>query len=83
MKKARRRIGRIQWRKSRLSWEFSQDGLESQFFRTKLQAIERGAVRMRWLWEQLGDLSQLVIYNRNGRIASERTFGKDPVRHSG
>jgi hypothetical protein len=34
-------------------------------------------------WEQDGELSQLRIFGKNGRIQSERTYGRDPRRFPG
>jgi hypothetical protein len=57
-------------------------GVTVQRYRRKVDAVASGKRRCRQTWT-LGVLAQLVIYGRNGRIQSERTFGKDPRKYQG
>ena len=50
---------------------------------TKKWVVWRAAYWRRCAWEDEGELSQLIIYKRNGQIQSERSYGRDPRRSKG
>ena len=52
----------------------------SRVFDTKREAVNEGARRGREI-EKDGGLAQLRIKGENGRVQSERTYGKDPRRY--
>lgn len=55
----------------------------SMIFATKRNAIEDGRRIAREAWEVHGTPCQLVVHNRDGRIAFEHTYGRDPERFKG
>lgn len=50
---------------------------------TKAHAISIAAEEARAVWKLLGDLTQVVVHAKDGRICFERTYGKDPARRKG
>jgi hypothetical protein len=79
----KRRIYKVRWDKDEQEWfMLHPDGGRSGFSR-KPQAVEFGAECARGEWKFTGTLTQLRVYNKNGRIAFERTYGKDPKRRKG
>ena len=51
-------------------------------YSTKKQTVAAGVELCRRVWES-GSLSQLLIKGLDGKIKSERTYGKDPERSKG
>ena len=59
-------------------WMLKAAGGSETPYRTKQEAIRAGAAEGR-----RNGYAQLIIKGRNGRIQSERTYGKDPRRTKG
>jgi hypothetical protein len=59
-------------------WTLNISGGAETRFPTKTEAVRAGASEGRH-----NGHSQLIIKGRNGRIQSERTYGKDPRRTKG
>lgn len=75
-----REIYSIRWdRRSRL-WICPQLG---SYLSHKLPFVAMLARKLRRRWKFAHVLCQLRIYGKNGRIQSERTYGKDPRRFKG
>lgn len=89
--KEKRRVYRVRWVKERTCWIFA------VFFRgksvydgdsawganlIKKDCVDAAAACCR---DRLatGKTSQLVVHNKDGRVAFERTYGKDPRRSKG
>ena len=49
----------------------------------KTMAVGIAAAMCRDEWRWFGTLWQLVIHCKDGVFQSERTYGRDPVRHKG
>jgi hypothetical protein len=52
-------------------------------WKTKAAAVTFFAARLREAWQEHGQLGQLVVCRRDGSIAFERTYGRDPRRTPG
>lgn len=50
---------------------------------TKAEAVYYAAEEARARWRVNGELTQVVVKNKNGRIGREMTYGKDPKRSKG
>lgn len=50
---------------------------------TKRAAVSQARTWARKRWENTGQTAQLVVHNRNGRLAFEHTYGRDPERRRG
>lgn len=79
-KKSRRVVYRVKPRRGR--WILSSPGLR-KFFDTKAEAVALGRAIARSMWEDMGNLSQLVIHKADGKIQTEHTYGADPRRSKG
>jgi hypothetical protein len=70
----------IRWQKHTQRWVCRElqwdDGLKAGL----VQSVARYCVAR---WENEGKLGQLRIFGKNGRIQSERTYGRDPRRFPG
>lgn len=81
-----RTIFRIAWSAREGRWVLSRRSatasFEPQTFRFKVYAIAVAAQRCREL-ERGGELAQLVVHGKSGRIQFERTYGADPERSRG
>jgi hypothetical protein len=87
---ARRRIGGAQPKREIFEIEPRDDGKfalqrersqrASRVFDKKSDAVKEGGRRGREI-ERAGGLAQLRIKGQNGRVESERTYGKDPRRY--
>lgn len=49
----------------------------------KTEAVATGVLWARDDWKFRGHKTQLKVYKKNGQIAYERTYGKDPERSKG
>lgn len=63
------------------SWKVQGPGQPKSFTR-KYAATKWARKTCRELWKG-GQLAQLVVHKRNGRIQDEFTYGKDPRRTKG
>lgn len=79
--KAKRVVFRVSWNARLKEWVVKGNG-RCYYWRTKAAAIEDGIFAAAYLHD-LGALTQLVIHNKDGKIAEERTYGADPVRRKG
>ena len=77
-------VFRVRFDKKRKRWNIvhPNDGVVA-WRRTKFLTVQLGAQRARDVYKSSGTFSQLVVHNKNGRIAFERTYGGDPRRSKG
>jgi hypothetical protein len=81
---AKRIIFRVRWVKTIKRWQVTQEGTAMfESVNVKTEAISIGANYAKSMLESEGSPSQLVVHNKNGRIAFERTYGNDPRRSKG
>lgn len=61
------------------------DGMREIFSRwsTKARAVASAVEEARARWRISGELTQVVVMNKDGRISREMTYGKDPARRKG
>lgn len=79
----KRIIYRIRYRKLDRAWAVMGKWKRVlEMWDTKPDAIWSACTRARGDWKR-GDVAQVMIFKKNGQIQSERTFGRDPVRHKG
>jgi hypothetical protein len=64
-------------------WVLHVEGEEKFAWTTKEYALteSRRYARVRWL--KHGELGQLVVHGKDGRIRFEATYGRDPRRYKG
>lgn len=67
------------------SWQIRGPGVTTpdRWHAAKTTAVHAAASLARSRWQTFGQLGQVVIHGKDGRIQSERTYGKDPRRHRG
>ena len=90
MKLPKRSVFRVEWNQKARCWGVLAPGkwgtgvnpLVTE--RTKADAVVRGALIARRIWEgSHRQISQLVVHCKDGHIAFERTYGRDPKRTKG
>lgn len=54
-----------------------------EFWSYKTEAVDEGRALARGTWFYEDRPAQLVVHNRDGRIAFENTYGRDPARRKG
>lgn len=74
---------RIEWSKLQACWVLLSFNEVLQSWALKRDAVHEGSSYVRALHELDKSPSQLVIKGKDGKIQSERTYGKDPVRYKG
>lgn len=79
--KAKRIVVRVQYKK--LWWTITAPGQRPRTLPTKRAAVEVASWECDYTWRNSGIRTQLVIYRKDGKIQSERTYGADPVRRKG
>ncbi len=83
-KRPKRMVWRVKWLKSLKRWRIfdpryhPEDNI-SYFHKEDAVYSARRSALSRWMFNC--DLSQLVIYGKNGRIQREFTYGRDPKRY--
>jgi hypothetical protein len=83
---SKRIIYELRWSKANDQWMLSRRGevpFKYMGWLNKKASIASAATIARTHHEENGKLTQLVVRNKNGRIAFERTYGKDPRRRKG
>lgn len=80
---SRRKI-RVRWFNTVSLWGF-RDTFEEQEHRyaRKEDAVWAARYLARGRWRNNGELTQLIVCGKNGRIQYENTYGKDPRRSKG
>ena len=82
----KRKVFRLRWSSLNRMWQLLSGALVVQDFYPWLHFNKKRCVRWSadWIRGQEG-LSQLRVFNKNGRIAFERTYPRssDPKRHKG
>ena len=82
--KAKRIVVRVQYRKAQDMWAVKRPGVRGDgFYVYKADAVTTAAWECDYTWRNSGVKTQLVIYRKDGKIQSERTYGADPVRRKG
>lgn len=66
----------------RKGWRIRLNGHDVCIRATKASAVSDAVSMARSDWKR-GFLAQVKIHNRDGRLAEERTYGKDPKRYKG
>lgn len=69
--------------KARHGWRVLTPAGEVSTSPTKRVAVSHARRWARSRWENHGELCQLVVHGRNGRIQYEHTYGRDPRRRKG
>lgn len=64
-------------------WKVTCNGEIRGHFDTQNEAIQAAATTCRSRWANFGDLSELKIMGRNGKIRDSRSYGKDPRKTPG
>jgi hypothetical protein len=84
MPKQKRRVITVRWETKAGVWWVIERGSNKPIaiFVHKLFAIRRGRAEARGHYG-MGGLAQLVVKNKNQRIAFENTYGLDPRRSKG
>lgn len=66
-----------------LAWTVTRDGERLATHRTKAGAVEFATTTARCAWRTRGQLGQVRIKGRKGKIQDERTYGADPIKTKG
>ena len=82
MKPKKRRVYRVKWDSEDRVWRIAFPGWGSYVEFRKADAV-RGAVEAANGSAYAGFLAQVIIYKKNGKIQSERTYGRDPRKYPG
>lgn len=88
MAKRKRVVYRVHYVGRRTYWAVTMVNLagwkrELGQFDLKSHAIDCAVEEAKARRALTGELTQVVVHNKNGRIAFERTYGKDPARRKG
>lgn len=67
----------VRWSKKDGVWNISGPGYEWSYHYTKVKAVEEG----RWVAKRSS--TELVVYNKDGRIAWRNSYGNDPRSRKG
>lgn len=59
-------------------WKVTCNGEMRALLVTQKDAIDAAVTACRSRWKNFGDLSELKIMGRNGKIRDSRTYGNDP-----
>lgn len=78
----KREVWSVRWNKGSELWDILCERWHVASEATKKLAVSDAADRCRSR-QAVGELVQLKVYNKNGRIAFERTYGRDPRRTKG
>lgn len=70
----------IRWRRDTVSWVCRELLWDEVPKASLVRSVAEYCVAR---WQNEGELSQLRIFGKNGRIQSERTYGRDPKRFPG
>ena len=86
--KKKRLIYEVRYDRDEKRWTMAPRGVSPLVtYRTKAEAEEWGRTKARNYWEAHGIPTQLLIYNKNGRIGrggrSEASYGCDSKRRKG
>jgi hypothetical protein len=79
----RRRVYRVQYHRRTRRWEARQSRLLVISMPRKADVVRWTRHHLRWQWSDRGELCQLVIHGKDGRIQTEHTYGRDPRRSKG
>lgn len=84
----KRIVYRVHYNRAEKDWSVtwkSLDGYVNEMapFDTKGDAVYVAVDEARARWKVNGELTQVVVKNKNGRIGREMTYGKDPKRRKG
>ncbi len=83
---AKRIVFSVRWIHADSSWSFvrgSNEDIGFDQYTTKTKAVKIGSRYCRDLRNSEGTPTQLRVFNKNGRISFERTYGRDPRRYEG
>lgn len=78
-----REVYTVRWNRNARRWHCPQLGLTNVERENKVAFVYRLAVKLHRRWKFAHVLCQLKVFGKNGRIQSERTYGKDPKRYPG
>ena len=75
-------VGRIgMWGVTRIGPDGFKDRIQNT--PTKALAVALAVEEARGRWRLTGQLTQVVVHSKDGRISWERTYGQDPARRKG
>lgn len=77
-----RAVYRVTWSRREAEWWVRLPTGAASRHGTRADAVGHGRELARWDWDH-GKLAQLVVHRRDGKIAFERTYGRDPRRRRG
>ena len=80
---AKREVWSVRWVSHDRLWHVENGGRLIGRYLLKNNAVFAGAANARSRWNDEEILAQLKVFNKNGRIAFERSYGKDPRRTKG
>lgn len=66
-----------------LQWTVTRDGDRLATYATQAAAVEFATTTARCAWQTRGQLGQVLIKGRKGKIRDERTYGADPTETKG
>ena len=64
-------------------WTVARDGERLATFERKADAVQFATTTARCAWRTCGQLGQVLIKARTGKIRDERTYGRDPATTKG
>ena len=80
----KRWIYRVQWDKKSKAWVLTYPNKFQKYgFAVKADAVVEGRECARHAYQANGDLTQLVVHKKDGKIQFENTYGKDPSKYPG
>jgi hypothetical protein len=83
-KKTKRLIYRVEWNKKSNGWVLTYPNKFQKYcWPVKADAVAEGRECARTAHEANGDLTQLVVHKKDGKIQFENTYGKDPSKYPG
>ena len=78
----KRAVFRVQYRPN-LGWCVMFERTIDSSFGLQCRAIRHAVFWARQAWKVRGQVAQVVLHGRDGRIRWERTYGADPKRRPG
>jgi hypothetical protein len=76
----------VRWNKVKKMWEFligSGTQTLQDANKTKKHMVRIASQYLKDMRESNGDVSELTIFNKAGRISDKRTYGRDPEKTKG
>lgn len=82
MPKQKRLVFRVRWNKDLRQWELcNSNGVTTDAYTLKRGMVQTARAHVKQYWKEDGQLAQLVVHKKDGKIELEATYGKDPRRY--